>query len=374
MSYNLNKIKVNESERIYFPELDGLRFFAFLLVFVHHQSNFAKIPFLSILSSNGWIGVDLFFILSAFLFTKLLIAEFEKTKTINLKKFYIRRVFRIWPIYFLFIGFSIAIYFFTNNIFSNYIVIRIIGLFTFSDNIMTALYGYNPLPYLAHLWSITYEEQFYLFIPIVILSLVQSSHRKKITFLISIYLLFSAIRFSLITIKLSNQAIWVLPVTHFESILFGIIIGFGGLDFLFKKISALVLGIVGVLLLVLVYYLPNSNMVSYWLIIHYSCVGISTSMVLFAVLNSNYLKLFFSYDLFVFLGKRSYGLYLYHLFGNAFAIYLIKHISILPSTYLASFCYSLFFTISVSIVSYKLIETPFLTMKKKFEIVISRPI
>jgi len=362
-------------ERIYFPELDGLRFFAFLLVFVHHHSLFAKIPYLSILHTNGWIGVDLFFALSAFLFTKLLIAEYNKTKTISFKKFYLRRIFRIWPIYFLFIGFSVALYiFFFKGSIGNNIGIRIIGLFTFSDNIMTAIYGYNPLPFIAHLWTITYEEQFYIFIPIIILLLVRSSFKKKLISVISIFILFNGIRFALIANNVPHPAIWVLPITHFESIVLGIVIGFGGIDFLLKRIRPLMFGLIGIFFFILLCFLPNLDNISYWLIVSYSFVGISTSMVLFSVLNSNYLKEFFSKELFVFLGKRSYGLYVYHLLGNGVASFMIAKISIIPSNSLASFLYSLSFTVIVSIISYKVIETPFLKLKKRFEVIISRPI
>jgi len=361
-------------ERIYFTELDGLRFFAFLLVFVHHHSLFAKIPYLSILNTNGWIGVDLFFALSAFLFTKLLIAEYNKTKTISFKKFYMRRIFRIWPIYFLFIGFSVALYLFMKGSIGNIIGIRIIGLFTFSDNIMTAIYGYNPMPYVAHLWTITYEEQFYIFIPIIILLLVRSSVKTKLISLISVFILFNVIRFVLIANKVPHPAIWVLPITHFESIVLGIAIGFGGFDILLKRIKPLLVGLIGVIFFVLLCFLPNLDNISYWLILSYSFVGISTSLVLFSVLKSNYLKNIFSKELFVFLGKRSYGLYVYHLLGNGVASYMIAKITFLPSNSLASFIYSLSFTVIVSIISYQVIETPFLKLKKKFEVIISRPI
>jgi len=372
---NLLKSDIEKkTDRIYFPELDGLRFFAFLLVFIHHHSLFAKIPYLSILNTNGWIGVDLFFALSAFLFTKLLIAEYNKTKTISFKKFYIRRIFRIWPIYFLFIGFSVALYFFIKGSIENSIGIRIIGLFTFSDNIMTAIYGYNPMPYVAHLWTITYEEQFYIFIPIIILLLVRSSVKTKLISLISVFILFNVIRFALIANKVPHPAIWVLPITHFESIVLGIAIGFGGFDILLKRIKPLLVGLIGIIFFVLLCFLPNINNISNWLNVSYSFVGISTSMVLFSVSNSNCLKKIFSRELFVFLGKRSYGLYLYHLLGNGVAAYIIKHITILPSNLLASFLYSLTFTIIVSIISYKIVETPFLKWKKKFEVIISRPI
>jgi peptidoglycan/LPS O-acetylase OafA/YrhL len=361
-------------ERIYFPELDGLRFFAFLLVFIHHQGIFVKIPYLSVLSTNGWIGVDLFFSLSAFLFTKLLIAEFDKCKTIDFKKFYLRRIFRIWPIYFLFIGFSIALSFFIKGSFTNDTVIRIIGLFTFSDNIMTAVYGYNPMPYISHLWTITYEEQFYIFIPIIILFLVRSSDRIKVISLISVFVLFNIIRLVLIINEVGHPAIWVLPVTHFEAIVLGIAIGFGAFDILLKKVQPLLVGLIGLIIFVLLCFLPSLDKISYWLIASYSFVGISTSMVLFSVSNSNYLKEIFSRKVFVFLGKRSYGLYVYHMLGIQVASYMVTKIPFLPSHPFAAFIYALSFTVMVSIASYKIIELPFLKLKRKFEVIVSRPI
>jgi peptidoglycan/LPS O-acetylase OafA/YrhL len=365
----------NNNERIYFPELDGLRFFAFLLVFIHHQDLFLSIPLFSALKAYGWVGVDLFFALSAFLFTKLLIAEYGRTRSINFKKFYLRRVFRIWPLYFIFIGISILIFLFIrHNTISNYIIIRIVGLFAFSDNIMTAIYGYHSIPYSVHLWTIAYEEQFYIFIPIIILFLVRSSSRTKKLSFILVFVFFSLIRLVFITEKIHHPVIWVLPITHFESIIFGMVIGFGGFDFLLKRIKPLLLGLFGVLFFVLLCFLPNVGNISYWLVLTYSFVGISTTLVLFAVSNSNLLKKVLSGKLFVFLGKRSYGLYVYHLLGNGVAAYLVQKLQFIPSGSLASFLYSLALTIILSIISYKIIETPFLKLKRRFEVVISRPI
>lgn len=369
-----NKIGVI-NERIYFPELDGLRFLAFLLVFIRHQSHISKIPFLSILNTYGWVGVDLFFALSAFLFTKLLIAEFNKTKKINFKKFYMRRIFRIWPIYFLFIGFSVIYYLFIlKSPFSKEIGIRLIGLFAFSDNIMTAVYGWNVLPFTGHLWTIAYEEQFYIFIPIIILLLVRSSIKTKIVTLITIFILLNGIRLAFITNNIRYPSVFVLPITHFESIIMGIVIGFGGLNFLLNTFKPLTLGFIGILFFLLLNVLPPLETNSNWLILTFSFVGISTSLILLSVSNSNYLKNIFSKKLFVFLGKRSYGLYVYHILAIGVAHKMIKHIPEIPSNSLAYFLYSLFFTIIVSAISYKLIETPFLKLKKKFEIITSRPI
>jgi peptidoglycan/LPS O-acetylase OafA/YrhL len=133
-------------------------------------------------------------------------------------------------------------------------------------------------------------------------------------------------------------------------------------------------GLIGITFFVLLCFLPNLDNISYWLILSYSFVGISTSLVLFSVSKNNYLKSLFSKEIFVFLGKRSYGLYLYHLLGNGVASYMIAKITLLPSNSLTSFMYSLTFTVIASIISYKFIETPFLKFKKKFEVIVSRPI
>lgn len=141
----MNTENIETKERIYFPELDGLRFFAFLLVFFHHRDWF-PVPAFSYLHEIGWIGVDLFFVLSSFLFTKLLIAEYNKTNSINIKKFYIRRIFRIWPLYFCMIGISLIYYLFiAGKTFASIEPKRLWGLLTFTENFITAFNGYNPL-------------------------------------------------------------------------------------------------------------------------------------------------------------------------------------------------------------------------------------
>jgi peptidoglycan/LPS O-acetylase OafA/YrhL len=251
---------------------------------------------------------------------------------------------------------------------------RIFGLIAFSDNIMTAIYGYNPLPYVAHLWTIAYEEQFYIFIPAIVLFLVRSSFKTKTISLIAVFILFNLVRFGMIFNDVPHPAIWVLPVTHFESIILGIVIGFGGYEFLLEKMSPLKIGLIGIIFFFLLYFFPPVTEISYWLMVSYLFVGISTSMVLFSVSNGKTLRKFFSKNIFVFLGKRSYGLYVYHFLGNGVANYMILSIPGLPSNSLFSFIYSFSFTVIASIVTYKIVETPFLKLKKNFEIIRSRPI
>src|SRR5438045_3895822 len=82
--------------------LDVLRGIAVLLVIVSHYSG--TLPRPSALLETGWVGVDLFFVLSGFLISGLLFSEFEKTGSINLKRFWIRRGFKIYPPFYVFMG------------------------------------------------------------------------------------------------------------------------------------------------------------------------------------------------------------------------------------------------------------------------------
>src|ERR1700756_2077047 len=102
--------------RFYRPELDALRFFAFSAVFVdhmrlpqtedyiaHHAPPMAAELINSALSA-GIFGVPLFFLLSAFLITSLLLREKEETGTLRVRAFYLRRILRVWPLYFVFLA------------------------------------------------------------------------------------------------------------------------------------------------------------------------------------------------------------------------------------------------------------------------------
>ncbi len=109
-----------DSSRIYFGGLNGLRFFAATAVIFHHveqyklwalrdrpwyHSVFGGDSVTSIFfEALGHKAVSLFFVLSGFLITYLLLAEAQKTNTVNLRKFYMRRILRIWPVYYLVIA------------------------------------------------------------------------------------------------------------------------------------------------------------------------------------------------------------------------------------------------------------------------------
>src|SRR5450432_665557 len=105
----------NDRSRFYHPELDCLRFVAFLGIFVYHlDQQFHSVVALNsplqfmvlCMIKSGVFGVDLFFCLSSFLITMLLLREHDVRGTIDVRAFWIRRILRIWPLYYAFLLFS----------------------------------------------------------------------------------------------------------------------------------------------------------------------------------------------------------------------------------------------------------------------------
>jgi peptidoglycan/LPS O-acetylase OafA/YrhL len=143
------------------PELDGLRGIAIISVLIHHQLTTFSL-------TGGFLGVDLFFVLSGFLITGLLLAEFEKTGSISIRNFYMRRVLRLGPALALFLLGSLLVTYHTQLI-SVARQLKLIAMaLLYSTNWRMAL-GWDPvLDPTAIIWSLSIEEQFYLVWPLLL--------------------------------------------------------------------------------------------------------------------------------------------------------------------------------------------------------------
>ena len=160
----------------YRPALDGLRGLAIIGVFAHH----AQVPFLA----GGFIGVDVFFVLSGFLITALLLQEAEETRRISLRSFYVRRALRLLPALAVLLGALV-------------LVPRAFGM-TRTDaalvSTVSALYASNwvrafdvlDLEVLSHTWSLSIEEQFYLLWPPVVAVAVALGLRRRWLMLVAV--------------------------------------------------------------------------------------------------------------------------------------------------------------------------------------------
>ena len=162
------------NERFFHPELDVLRFFAFFLIFLHHSmphdptfytamgtaGTLASI--IAAIAATGALGVNLFLLLSSYLITELLIRERARFGQVDLKAFYIRRILRIWPLYFAFLAFAWALQWFVPG---QHIGWRAgLAFALFAGNWWVVFVGF-PSSIIFHLWFISLQEQFYLFWP-----------------------------------------------------------------------------------------------------------------------------------------------------------------------------------------------------------------
>lgn len=143
------------------PELDGLRGIAILSVIIHHHLT----PFSL---RGGFLGVDLFFVLSGFLITRLLVGEFGKTASISLKNFYMRRLLRLGPALAIYLAASLLVTYYTQLIdLTRQLKLIAIAVF-YSTNWRMAFGWDSSLDPTAIIWSLSIEEQFYLVWPLLL--------------------------------------------------------------------------------------------------------------------------------------------------------------------------------------------------------------
>jgi len=360
--------------KTYLPQLDGLRFFAFFFVLLHHHPLLATTP-LAFVQREGWMGVDLFFALSAFLFARLLSIENRVSGRIDTKRFYLRRILRIWPAYFVYVGFCLWANLFLHGTPTAFPWPRIAGLFTFTDNLFAAFQGYDPISFSGHLWSISYEEQCYILIPPVLWLLSRASSRWRTTALFAAIAAGIAFKLLLILHGPGQPSIYALSPSHFEPILFGGVLGMGTLDRFWHRLPGwfpLPLVVASVALLCV---LPSDNDTTLWLFPKYLASGLAAAFMLQAALSCDKLRAFLSHRVLVHLGRRSYGMYLYHPPAILVTDVVARRVlGVHERMGLLSFVLALLVTWIAAHFSYQWLESPFLRIKKRYEVVPSRPI
>ena len=374
----MSSINNEHKNTLYFPNLNGVRFIAAFWVIVHHIEQFKeKFGFNNHLFSTrfirmiGPLGVFLFFVLSGFLITSLLLVEKEKTKTIDIVSFYMRRVLRIWPLYCLtvFLGLFILPEIPFLNIPDETVFIRenftekiILYLFIL-PNVVTGVFKH--IPYLSQNWSIGVEEQFYYFWPWVIR---QTKATRLLIVMVLLFLFFYFLR-SLTVIympeigwwKYLNEFIKSLRITCMILGAMGAYFTYFHLDsqfikILFHKITQWVLYISLIVSLSFGVYLKGINQEFY--------AFIFTLILMNLAKNPNSI-LSLENSVFDYLGKISYGLYMYHTIAVVIGVKIAMNFQ---QSNWVSYPISYILTISISALSYQYFEKPFLKLKDKFTI------
>lgn len=366
---------------IYFPSLNGIRALAALSVMVYHIEqvkyrnevyNFFEFGFVSKLGS---LGVTLFFVLSGFLITYLLYRERESSSTVNIKYFYVRRILRIWPLYFFIILVSLGYNLWQDdwNYHYDFFVTRLTLFTFFLSNVCFLLYSHGGFP--SQLWSVSSEEQFYLIWP----HLIRYRFFDKVKNLIILVVLISTLRgilyyldayydFSFKGIDLYNLGWRFLTLFRVDCMAVGAI----GAFVLFNQQRY-------TKLLTLIYSknLQVANIICLVVVLSIeSNIDIFTNTItaaLFAIIIVNAAAnsrsiINLENSVFNSLGKISYGIYVYHplivtMISNYF---LQKGWFMTPVSYVLHSMGIFIVTIIISYLSYVLLESPFLKLKFKY--------
>lgn len=365
-----------------FQGLNSLRFIAAFLVVLHHGEAIKRkyemdnFEWLGLFRSGGY-AVTFFFVLSGFLITYLLLKERDKKGTIKVKHFYLKRVLRIWPLYFLliFLG-TILLPYVLSVLQIDYIMPYNLKqtwfyFLFFMPGLVTFYYGHH---FLEPLWSIGVEEVFYL-----IWAPLFKYIKKSVWILLLSVILFKIVLY-ILGIVLHNELFNNLVGTYkFESMAIG---GLGAYliytrgrqltqSILFKiPFQIVVFSILVVFLLfhsnihnnlwLLIFNTPILSSIFIDFIFLYVIICISTVENSIIKLRSKALS---------FLGEISYGIYMYHMliiFGVILSLknYLLQIAS--PWSHIVFYGLVIFSTIFVSVLSKYLFENYFLKLKKQY--------
>lgn len=346
----------------YSPELDGLRGAAILSVMAFH----AGAPFLK----GGFIGVDIFFVLSGFLITSLLASEYDRYGSVSLKNFYMKRVLRLAPaLILLLLAFCLASFMFLSNqkAISNY-VDSIISLFYLSN--WARAFSLHPPDFLGHTWSLSIEEQFYIVWPILLLTLLRFSSSRKVVvfFTVSLALLAWAFRVYLHMKGATPERLYNGLDTRADALMVGCALGVAYASGFFNKQalkimpSRILAFIATVSALILLAFSVGANWrAPYMYQFAFFAIEILTAFIVIDIManNRSILRRIVATRVLVWVGSISYGLYLWHypIYRAMFSLEL-NGLTVITVGSLLTFV--------VAVLSYYLMEKPILKLKKTF--------
>ena len=339
----------------YRKDIDGLRAVAVFSVIFYH-ANFETFK-------GGFVGVDIFFVISGFLITNIIIENLSKNK-FSISDFYIRRARRILPLLFLVIFICIIL---------SFILLDYSAVGSFSKSAISSLlfysnfYFWKYVPYfssqvelqpLLHTWSLSIEEQFYIFYPLFFIILFKFS--KKFVFHGLLFFFLSSFLVCLwASYNTSGNLNFYLGFTRGWELLAGALISILIFEknFLQKERVILkeVLSFIGILLIFFSIFFFDSQIVYPGFFTLIPTVG-----TVFLLINNNpksFVKKFLSNKYLVFLGLLSYSLYLWHQPFFAFSKIYLEDLSFFYKVLL------IFFTILVSFFSWKYVEQSFRNKK-----------
>jgi peptidoglycan/LPS O-acetylase OafA/YrhL len=358
------------------PELDVLRAFAFLAVFFSHwiprEPDYYiqhRVPAfaaygLTAFSFMGSVGVMVFFCLSSYLITGLLLKEIQNRGHVDVRAFYMRRLLRIWPLYMAFTALALVMpYLDPEQIFGWK---HGLAFLLFSGNWIWALHV--PVQTIAvPLWSLSVEEQFYLCWPWV----VRKSTTQGLRNTAFVLLFLATSNRLLILLHVYESDLWHNTFTQFDSIALGALLAVGlpeSVEQIKKRARGFFL-VAALLGIFAIQFFEGPEEVKWLSMFYFPFVSVCCAVILWCFvgmqlnLKSRIVKSFIS------LGKISYGLYVIHFLANYLVLKAFVRIPF-KMHFLIGFTVrgvaSLLLTIVLASISYKWLEMPFLKLKTRF--------
>lgn len=348
----------------YLPALDGLRALAIVLVLLHHSAGG------NYLARGGFVGVDVFFVLSGFLITALLVREHESTGRINLPYFYARRALRLFPALFtLLTAYVIYINYSDLGWEIQWLKYKaVLATLFYYNNWRLAFGGLDTLNYgLAPTWSLSIEEQFYLLWPLALIGLLKlRSHSARIGLVVC----------GIVAVTLWRATLWQGEAfahrqffgfdTRSDGLLWGCLLGLlaagGRLPKTFWQRRALtVAAIISAGFLLAVNFLVEWNGKFVYLGGFTLICAASSCLLLEAFLSPSKLFAFaLENKLSVWLGRISYGIYIYHLPVYIWVSSFKRHWVVITGVQIT-------LALTAAALSYYLIEKPCLRLKRRFD-------
>ncbi len=343
--------------RRYFGSLHGIRAIGILAVLWHHTST--PIDWLP-MSSRGFLGVDLFFVLSGYLIVTLLLREKDRNGDISYKNFFMRRVLRIFPIYYgllfvLLIAFGVV---FRSSDVAGVYLAAMPWYFTYTSNFI------REETLLAVAWSLATEEQFYLFWPPI------EKFMSRFAYPILAVLIFinQLINYGFI-LQEQHAKLEVLQST-FTPILLGVLLAHLLHEQKTYELLANIFAnrwmtlIASAVLIFLLNIFPFGTDISGTprLLFHIWMMALMAGCVMN---ESHVLQPLFNLKPVIRIGEISYGMYLYHMFIVAIAAAILGRLG-LSGIPLALFVLTLIGTVIVAELSFRFYETPFNNLKHRW--------
>jgi peptidoglycan/LPS O-acetylase OafA/YrhL len=367
--------------RFYHPELDLLRFFAFLMVFLHHAFPHEQVFWtnlgvprlianvLAAIGATGAFGVSVFFVLSSYLITELLLREKDLIGTLDIRSFYIRRILRIWPLYFAFLALAVALQWILPG---QHVTLRA-GLWfsLLAGNWFIVFHGF-PSSVIFPLWSVSIEEQFYITWPAVVRRAGETTMLVIAGLLLAVA---TATRIYLGLHHVGESDAWCNTFVQLDPIVIGILLAVwlrGEIHRLSRlgRAALMLGGITGLAMGSMYFGIKNDPLTTTRLVLGYPSVAIGGGLLLLSVLR---VKDGGSVRPLVYLGRISYGLYVFHVLGLLISNHLVSDQTGSLWRYALRVGVGLAATILMAAISYRWLETPFLRLKQRFTHVLSRP-